>query len=78
MLNLQKSYVFGENQEPIAVQIPIEQFRQLEEILENYGLVQLMDERVEVDDQERLSKANALGYYEQLKQQHVDVSINFV
>jgi hypothetical protein len=72
MLNLQKSYVVGENQEPIAVQIPIEQFRQLEEILENYGLVQLMDEMIESDDQERLSKADALGYYEPLKQRYVD------
>ena len=56
MLKLHKSYVVGEDQEPIAVQIPIEQFRQLEEILENYGLAQLMDEPAEDKDDERLIK----------------------
>ena len=72
MLKLHKSYVVGEDQEPIAVQIPIEQFRQLEEILENYGLAQLMDEPAEDKEDERLTKADALAYYEQLKNQHVE------
>jgi hypothetical protein len=36
-------------------------------VLKNYGLVQLMNKTLESDDQERLSKAEALGYYEQLK-----------
>ena len=72
MLKLQKSYVVGEDQEPIAVQIPIEQFKQLEEILENYGLAQLMDEPAEDNDDERLNKADARAYYQQLKNQHVE------
>ena len=72
MLKLQKSYVVGENQEPIAVQIPIEQFKQLEEILENYGLAQLMDEPAEDNDDKRLNKADARAYYKQLKNQHVE------
>lgn len=72
MLNLHKSYVVGENQEPIAVQIPIAQFRQLEEILENYGLAQLMDEPADNDEGDRLNKADAQAYYQELKQQNVE------
>jgi PHD/YefM family antitoxin component YafN of YafNO toxin-antitoxin module len=44
MCPLQKTYVLDENQEPIAVQIPIEDFQRLEAILEDYGLAKLMDE----------------------------------
>ena len=73
MLELKKFYVIGEDQQPIAVQISIDQFRQLEEILENYGLAQLIDELFqEVEDKARLSKTDARVYYQQLKQQHVD------
>ena len=72
MLKLHKTYVVGEDQEPIAVQIPIEQFRRLEEILENYGLAQLIDESADDNDNERLSKADARAYYQQLKSQHVE------
>lgn len=55
MLEIQKSYVLGENQKPIAVQIPIGEYEQIEEILENYGLVRLM-EATDNKDNERLSK----------------------
>jgi hypothetical protein len=68
MLELRKYYVLDENQQPIAVQLPISEFEQIEEILENYGLVQLM---AEPEDNERLSKADALQYYQSLKE-HVD------
>lgn len=66
MFQLHKFYVFDENQQPIAVQIPIAEFEQLEEILENYGLVQLM-EAVPEEDNVRLSKAEALEYYQSLQ-----------
>jgi RelB Antitoxin alpha helical domain len=33
-----------ENQQPIAVQISVEDFQRLEAILEDYGLAKLMDE----------------------------------
>lgn len=69
MLKIQKRYVLDENQQAVAVQIPIAEFEQIEEILENFGLVKLMEE---VDDQERLSKAEALNYYQSLKGEHVD------
>lgn len=66
MFQLHKFYVFDENQQPIAVQIPIAEFEQLEEILENYGLVQLMEAAGEKDNV-RLSKAKALEYYQSLQ-----------
>ncbi|MEG4343695.1 hypothetical protein QUB10_07640 [Microcoleus sp. B5-D4] len=68
MLELHKSYVIDENQQPIAVQIPLEQFEKIEEILENYGLAKLIEE-TEGDD--RLSKEQALKYYNSIKQNNV-------
>jgi len=44
MININKYYLYDENQKPVAVQIPITEFERLEEIIENYGLSQLMDE----------------------------------
>ena len=58
-----KNYVLDENQNAIAVQIPIAEFEHLEEILENYGLLQLMNDPI---DSDRLSKAEALKYYKSL------------
>ncbi len=69
MLNLRKSYVLDENQKAIAVQIPIEEFEQIEEILENYGLVSLMSES---EENERLSRAEALTHYQALKDTDVE------
>lgn len=68
MLEIHKSYVIDENQQPIAVQIPLEQFEKIEEILENYGLAKLIEE-TEAD--ERLSKEQALKYYNSIKQNNV-------
>ncbi|OKH32425.1 hypothetical protein NIES2101_40670 [Calothrix sp. HK-06] len=68
MLEITKNFVTDENQQPIAVQIPIAEFEKIEEILENYGLVKLM----EADDDERLSKEEALKYYQSLKKKHVE------
>ncbi len=44
MLEIHKSYVLDENQQTIAVQIPITEFERIEEILEDYALVKLMKE----------------------------------
>jgi hypothetical protein len=64
MLNINKYYVYDESQKPIAVQIPINDFERLEEIIENYGLSRLMDETLK---EERLTGESALKYYESLK-----------
>ncbi len=65
MLKLQKKIVLDENHKPIAVQIPIEEFERMEEIIENYGLAKLMDE---VADEEQLSLDEAKQFYTSLKQ----------
>lgn len=68
MLELHKSYVIDENQQRIAVQIPLEQFEKIEEILENYGLAKLIEE---TEGDQRLSKEQALKYYNSIKQNNV-------
>jgi hypothetical protein len=68
MLEVHKNYVLDENQRPIAVQIPIAEFEKIEEILEDYGLVKLMEE---VEEEEVLSKCEALKYYQSLKERNV-------
>jgi RelB Antitoxin len=64
MLEIHKKIVIDEDRNPIAVQIPIEEFERLEEIIENYGLSKLMDEG---KDEERLSVEDAKRYYQTLK-----------
>lgn len=63
MLEINKNYVLDSNQKAIAVQILISEFEQIEEILENYGLAKLMEE---VEEEENLSKDEALKYLEAL------------
>lgn len=64
MLKIRKKIVLDENQKPTAIQIPIEDFERLEEIIENYGLAKLMNE---VKNDERLSIEEAKNYYQSLK-----------
>ena len=64
MLEINKNYLLDSNQKPIAVQIPIAEFEKIEEILEDYGLAQLMDE---TKDDETLNKEEALKYLASLK-----------
>ena len=64
MLKIRKNLVLDENQKPTAVQIPIEDYERLEEIIENYGLAKLMEE---VKNDRRLSIEEAKSYYKSLK-----------
>lgn len=64
MLEIHKKIVLDEDERPFAVQIPIKEFEQLEEVIENYGLSRLMDE---VREEERLSIEEAKLYYKSLK-----------
>jgi len=63
MLEVNKNYVLDSNQNPIAVQIPITEFEKIEEILEDYGLAQLMKE---VRNDETLAQEEARLYFESL------------
>jgi len=65
ILKISKSVVYNENQKPIAVQIPIEEFERMEEVIENNGLARLMDD---VADDDQLSVQEAKAYYRLLKQ----------
>jgi hypothetical protein len=69
MLNITKNYIIDENQQTVAVQIPIAEFEKIEEILEDYGLAKLIEER---EGEERLSKQEALKYYASLKAKNVE------
>jgi hypothetical protein len=64
MLEIHKKIVLDENQKPIAVQIPIEQFERMEEVIENYGLAKLINE---VSDDDQLTVQEAKSLYRTLK-----------
>lgn len=64
MVSIHKSIIFDESHVPVAVQIPIKEFEQIEEVMENYGLSKLMDE---VQDEDALSFNEAKNYYNSLK-----------
>lgn len=64
MFEIHKSIVVDENQKPIAVQIPFDEFQRIEEVIGNYGLAKLM---TEAEEDERLSGVAAEAYYESLK-----------
>ncbi|MBN1901290.1 hypothetical protein JW926_08210 [Candidatus Sumerlaeota bacterium] len=63
MLQIHKKIVLDENQKPFAVQIPIEEFDLLEDVIENHGLSKLIDE---VMGEPRLSIQEAKTYYRAL------------
>jgi len=64
METINKQYIVDEQDKKIAVQIPIETFEKIEEVLENYALVQLIKEN---EGEEVLGLSEAKEYYDQLK-----------
>jgi len=60
---VKKRYIVDEHDRKIAVQIDIETYRKIEEILENYALVQLMKEN---EGDEKLDLNQAKLYYKKL------------
>lgn len=64
MEELKKSYVVDEQNRRVAVQLDIETFNKIEETLENYALVQLIEEP---SDDEALELGEARAYYECLE-----------
>lgn len=61
MKTLTKKYIVDKQNRKIAVQIPIETFEKLEEILENYALVQLIKEN---ESEDILGVKEAKAFYE--------------
>jgi hypothetical protein len=64
MLKIHKNYIFDEDKNLVAVQIPIDEFVKLEETIENYGLSRMIDE---VKLEKSLSVNEAKEYYKSLK-----------
>jgi hypothetical protein len=58
-----KQYIVDENNRKIAVQIPIEDFEKIEQLLEDYALFHLMKDN---HGTELLDQTDAETYYKQL------------
>jgi hypothetical protein len=58
-----KQYIVDENNRKIAVQIPIEDFEKIEQLLEDYALFHLMKDN---QGTELLEQTDAETYYKQL------------
>ena len=63
MLEIKKTYVTDSKRRPVAVQIDIQTFEKMEQLLEDYALAQFIGEN---DPEDVLSVAEAKAYYESL------------
>lgn len=63
-MEIHKKIILDENNKPFAVQIPIEEFIRMEEVVENFGLSKLMDE---IEEEDVLQAREAQEYYRALK-----------
>jgi hypothetical protein len=64
MEELKRNYIVDEQNHRVAVQIDIETFNRIEEILENYALARLMKENV---DEDALEVDESILYYQSLE-----------
>lgn len=64
MEEVKRIYIVDESNRKLAVQVDIDTFNKIEEILENYALVQFMEEQ---DGDEALGLDEAIAYYETLE-----------
>jgi hypothetical protein len=64
MEELKKAYIVDEENRKIAVQLDIETFNRIEQILEDYALARLIEEH---SDEEALDHEQALAYYQSLE-----------
>lgn len=64
MLDLNEKYILDKENKPVAVQLDIDTFKRLEEVLEDYALGQYMNE---AKNGEMLNLEEAKTIYSQLK-----------
>lgn len=64
MEELKKAYIVDEENRRVAVQLDIETFNKIEEILEDYALARLIEEH---SDEEAFEHEQALAYYKSLE-----------
>lgn len=60
MLTVSKKYIVDDKNKKVAVQIPIETFKKIEEVLEDYALGQFI---LETKDEKPLTIKEAKKYY---------------
>ncbi len=60
MLNITEKYIVDKKNKKVAVQIPIETFEKIEEVLEDYALGQYI---LETNDEKPLTIKEAKKYY---------------
>lgn len=63
MLDIKKTYVTDSRKRPIAVQVDIQTFEKMEQLLEDYALAQYINEN---NPDDALSVADAKAFYETL------------
>lgn len=63
METIKKRYIVNEQNKKMAVQIDFSTYKKIEEILENYGLIQLIKEN---ENDETLDIKKAKNYYKKL------------
>ncbi len=64
-MNIERNYIVDDRNRKIAVQLDIKTFERIENVLENYALVQLIQEAD--DEGEPVNLQEALSYYENLE-----------
>jgi hypothetical protein len=63
-MQIKRQYIVDELNRKVAVQLDIETFEKIEEVLENYALIQLME--VDETDDEVFNLEQAQSYYRTL------------
>ena len=63
MTDIPRKYIKDERNQTVAVQLDIDTFEKIEELLENYGLVELMKQ---AEGTEKLAAAKAKAFYRNL------------
>ena len=64
-MEIKKQFVVNDKNQKIAVQIDIDTFKKIEELLENHILVQMMKES---SDDKSYNLEDARAYYQQLRE----------
>ena len=64
MLNIPRKYIVDEKNNKIAVQLDINTFEKIEEVLENYGLLKLIKES---ETEEKFALAEAKAAYKTME-----------
>jgi hypothetical protein len=64
-MQIKRQYIVDESDRKVAVQLDIETFAKIEETLENYGLIRLME--AEEPDDEVFNLEQAQSYYRTLE-----------